>query len=765
MYDFLQYLICGILNKKMIISNKKKQDCDYKKKNNYVYVMRRLNILIIMLLFVSFAFSQTSKLDSLETIISSATNDSTILQNLYYKSGAYREIDSIELAYNTSLKMLSIAKKMNDEKKIGWSTRTIAYNLYKLDRNIEGRALLKEYVATLTDKDTLVLAETYRFIGFTYIWEENYTEALKYYFKAHHYFELLDKSLFITANIASAYSRLNDEENATKYNFEHIELAIRDSNDRALASAYLSQGYYYLMLINHEASYEYSQKAKDVYLNKLKTPSAWGLGTVYGNIADVYIYYYKNNPDSILVVNPLFSQVSDLKKSMLDTAKYYIDKSYAIALENGAKRENLFYTFYGYGDLYYYQGKIKRSEKEFLKCYDISKNNEGMVFDRKKVTEQLYKVYRKLHDSEKALKFYEEFITLRDSLFNQDKQRDVGKQEAKFEFEKQKAKDEAQRAKAKAIEDARLEQEKAVAKEQEKNQRIITYSIAFGLLLISLFTVVIFKRLKVAKAQQVLIESQKGIIEKNRNQMLESIEYSKNIQQRIFLSPKELKELLPNSFLYFRPKDVVSGDFYWAYKKGNKVYFSVADCTGHGVPGAFMTLISLNLINAIILEEDVNSTATVLERLHVKLRERLTSSDEEKMKHGLDVAMCAYDYDTGILEYSGLHNPLYIIDAENELREIKGDNLFLGISDNFNVTSHKIKLTKGSTVYLSTDGFPDQKGGEKGKKYYYSRLRNLLRVINTKPMNERHLLLDGKFEEWKGDKEQIDDICIMGVKF
>ncbi len=178
-----------------------------------------------------------------------------------------------------------------------------------------------------------------------------------------------------------------------------------------------------------------------------------------------------------------------------------------------------------------------------------------------------------------------------------------------------------------------------------------------------------------------------------------------------------------------------------------------------------MTLISLNLINAIILEEDVNSTATILERLHVKLRERLTTSDEERMKHGLDVAMCAYDYDTGILEYSGLHNPLYIIDAENELTEIKGDNLFLGISENFNVTSHKIKLEKGSTVYMSTDGFPDQKGGEKGKKYYYSRLRNSLRVVNTKPMDERRLILDEKFEDWKGGKEQIDDICVMGVKF
>lgn len=195
------------------------------------------------------------------------------------------------------------------------------------------------------------------------------------------------------------------------------------------------------------------------------------------------------------------------------------------------------------------------------------------IDDKASLAKCIYEINKSLNNFSPSLKYYEEYIQLNDSIFNQTKQRDLGKQEASFEFEKEKVKDEAKRAKIKAIEDARLEQEKAVAKEKESNQRFITYAIGLGLLLISLFTIVIFKRLKVAKAQQLLIESQKGEIEKNRNQMLESIEYSKNIQDRIFLSPKELKELLPNSFLYFRPKDVVSGDFYWAHKKEIKFIF------------------------------------------------------------------------------------------------------------------------------------------------------------------------------------------------
>ena len=730
--------------------------------------MKFISLIFSFFLFTLVCFGQEdSKLDSLKIEVESSTTDSALIFNLYQLNRYYRSIDSLQKALKIGEQMLEVANRMDETPKITWATRVISYNYYLLDSTEKSEKILQDYLKTLTPKDTADLAIINQDIGSRHRWREDYTTALKYYFKSQHYYELLGKPLLGLGSISSTYSRLNDEASATKYNLKYIELAKKDSNYWALAGAYLDQSYYYLMLIKHDSAYDYCHKAITIYRDTLKEPFAGGLGTTYGNLADVYIYYYKNYPDSVKIVNPLFEQFKSekrYKKAIIDTAKYYIDLSYEIVKKNGNRPQNVFYIYYGYGDLNYYQGKIKASEKDFLKCYQLTEENEGMIFDRKKVSEQLYKVYTKLNNPKEALKYYEEFVMLRDSLFDKEKQREVGKQEAKFEFEKQKAKEEALRAQQKAIEDARIEQEKAVAREREKNQRFVTYAIAFGLLLISIFTLVIFKRLKIAKEQQALIKEQKKTIEKNRNQMLDSIEYSKSIQQRIFLTYDELKALLPNSFLYFRPKDVVSGDFYWAHKKGSKVYFSVADCTGHGVPGAFMTLISLNLINAIILE-DIKDTADLLERLHVKLKERLTSSEEEQMKHGLDIAMCSYDYETGILEFSGLHNPLYIINAENELREIKGDNLFLGISSNFEVTCHHINIEKGDTVYMSTDGFPDQKGGEKGKKYYYSRFRNTLRVVNTKPLEERALYLDKKFNDWKGDREQIDDVCVMGVSF
>jgi len=725
--------------------------------------MRILFLVAILFVNSTLLNAQSSKLDSINGLIENAENDSVKLAATYQKASYYRSIDSLDLAIETGYEMLDLASKLDKQSNHVWGYRVISYNYVlksDIDKSIE---ILEDALATCTEKDTSSLAILYQDIGRRFSWKEMPSESLTYYFKAAPYYALIDNELGIYWSIASAYSQLNDEANATLYSLKAIAIAEEKENYNALSSLYLSQGYYYLMLIKHYESYQYSMKALDVYLNELKDSTHSGLGTVYGNIADVYIYFYKNNSDSIKIVNPSFNELTDIRQGMLDTAKYYIDKSYEV-VKIKSNPNNLFYIHYGYGDLLYYQGKVKESESEFRKCYDITFENDGMIFDRKKVAEQLFKVHKKLNNNKEALAFYEEFIILKDSLYSLDEQREVGKQEALFEYEIKSAKEEAERLKEEALKQAKLDQEQAVAAEEKKKKSAIIYGIGFVLVLITLFSAYIYRKMLIGKKQKHLIESQKVVIEKNRNQMLESIEYSKNIQQRIFPTSAEMKALLPDSFIYFRPKDVVSGDFYWAFKKGTKVYFSVADCTGHGVPGAFMTIISLNLINS-IMQEDVLSTGDLLLRLHHRLKDRLSTKEEESLKHGLDIALCSYDSETNELEFSGIHNPMYIINNESKMIQYKGDNLFLGVTKNFDVTTHKIKLDKGDTVYMSTDGYPDQKGGEDGKKYYYSRLRNTILEINDMEMKDRRKHLDATFENWKKGQEQIDDVCVMGVRF
>ncbi len=187
--------------------------------------MRLLKLLIFILLTTTISFAQSEEIDSLSYVIEHATSDSVITVALQQKCYAYRKIDSLELGYETALEMLESARKEGDEKRIGWGMREVAFNLHLLKKDEEGIKLLNDYIETLDDKDTSVLAETYRFIGSLYVWEENYSEALKYYFKAHHYYELMGKEIRIIGNISSAYSRLNDEKNAAKYNLMYIELA------------------------------------------------------------------------------------------------------------------------------------------------------------------------------------------------------------------------------------------------------------------------------------------------------------------------------------------------------------------------------------------------------------------------------------------------------------------------------------------------------------------------------------------------------------
>ena len=722
-----------------------------------------------VLLFTFFSLCTVAQenpvIDSLNRVLAQTESDSVKkkVKVLYLKYKQYLKLDSLDSALSVSYRIVDLGKKKENIENVYLGVSYVSSVLNKQKKYKEVEQIWDEFLDYIPSNDTVYKAKAYKQLGMRSYYKNDYANALKHFFKAVHYDEMLGDAKSSYQWVVYCYSRLNDVENAAKFNKEVIRLAKEDSSFLVLGRAYIGQGYYLMNLNRFVESYDFSKKAVAVYFNDLKDTTNGELGVAYGNIADVFIHYYKYAPDSIVYVNSEFKKVKNLSDAILDSAKYYIDKSAQIASKHNHNQRD-FYVAFNYGDLYYYQGKIKKSEKEFLKCYAIAKKLSGMATERKRVAKQLYKVYKKLNNTDKALAFHEEYIMLKDSLLSTEKQKELGKQEALFEFEKQKTQEALEREKQKAIREAEFEHAQDLALEKERNQRIITYAVLFVLLLISVFTVVIFKRLKIARRQQVLIREQKQTIEQNRNQMLDSIEYSKKIQQRIFPTMEKVKAIFPKSFVYFQPKDVVSGDFYWVYKKGNRSYFAVADCTGHGVPGAFMTLISLNLLNSIIVEE-VYNTAELLERLHEKLKKRMSSSEEDKIKHGLDIAMCCYNAETNELEYSGLHNPLYLVDKENVLTEYKGNKLFLGISSHFEVTLHRLKVNRGDTVYLSTDGFPDQKGGEKGKKYYYKRFRNLIIEVNKLPIEERRDKLKFEFERWKGDREQIDDVCIMGVEF
>lgn len=279
---------------------------------------------------------------------------------------------------------------------------------------------------------------------------------------------------------------------------------------------------------------------------------------------------------------------------------------------------------------------------------------------------------------------------------------------------------------------------------------------------------------KVVRERTLEVVAQKEEIEKNRDEIArnvknitDSIRYAKRIQRAIFPTDSDIKKLLPASFVFFRSKGIVSGDFYWVEKKEDKVLFAAVDCTGHGVPGAFMSLVANNLLNQAINEHGYTRPGFILDEVNSGLTATLHQSYEESnVKDGMDIALCSIDYENKILEYAGAYNPLLIV-RNGELIEIKADKFPIGVFLGESLkkfTNHQIQLEKGDMIYVFSDGYADQFGGEKNKKFKKREFKKLLVDISRMSPEEQYKKLENTLEKWQGNNEQVDDIVVIGVK-
>lgn len=258
---------------------------------------------------------------------------------------------------------------------------------------------------------------------------------------------------------------------------------------------------------------------------------------------------------------------------------------------------------------------------------------------------------------------------------------------------------------------------------------------------------------------------QKEIIEEKNKHITDSIIYAKRIQDATLPTAGLIRSHLPQSFVLFKPKDIVSGDFYWISTVGDEILFSVVDCTGHGVPGAFLSLIGHNSLNQIVNELGIIQPSEILYTLDKIVYKTLQNNLETtNIKDGMDMAVCSYNLKTKKLQFSGAYNPLYLI-RDGELIETKGDKIAIGSGQTESkYTNNEIQLQSGDCIYLSSDGYADQFGGEKGKKFKYSNFKKLLVMNHEQSMSRQHDILEMTIDEWQGDLEQLDDVCVIGVK-
>jgi serine phosphatase RsbU (regulator of sigma subunit)/ligand-binding sensor domain-containing protein len=314
------------------------------------------------------------------------------------------------------------------------------------------------------------------------------------------------------------------------------------------------------------------------------------------------------------------------------------------------------------------------------------------------------------------------------------------------------------------------------------------FAYAMGaIFLVYLITQISVRRLKSAKikleaivvnrtaevvAEKEEVEKQKKIVEVKNKDITDSINYAQRIQQAILPLPEDISKVFPESFIYFQPRDIVSGDFYWFYTSKRKdkkwVYIAAADCTGHGVPGAFMSMIGNTLLNEILNEKQIYETDQILNQLHIEVRAALKQDTAQNTTNdGMDIALVRVDLDTLELQFSGANRALYIFKNEKEFVDIKPNKFPIGgyqAETTRSFTAHLIQLQHKDTFYIFSDGYADQFGGASNKKFMVKRLQNELMAMQNLPMHEQKYLVQKLVMDWKGDAEQVDDILLIGVK-
>lgn len=417
---------------------------------------------------------------------------------------------------------------------------------------------------------------------------------------------------------------------------------------------------------------------------------------------------------------------------------------------------------------YYMDNDAKNAEKYFREALSLKHDNIEIVYYSKKQLAELLVRDKKF---EEACKLYSESFVLKDSLTKIQTMDKLSELEVKYETGR-KEEELKRMAVTSEMNDLKL-----------KHSKIWLSLSVLGILFCVVVAFLLFRQNRNKQKANKKLEFQNHEILQQKKEITDSINYAKRIQTAILPPKKYVDRLLNNYFIYYKPKDIVSGDFYWCDEHEGKVFFAAVDCTGHGVPGALMSVIGFNLLNQALKEKGFTNCADILSYLDNGVHQTLRQSQEEEVgiKDGMELSVCSLDK-KGMLEYAGVYNSVWIVRKNmaqtfkindermkffgDHMLEILPDKLQIGnneggITDTF--TNHKIQLQKGDYVYLYSDGFADQFGGPHGKKFKYKNLKEVLISISHLSGEEQHKELDKIFEEWRGGHEQIDDILIMGV--
>jgi serine phosphatase RsbU (regulator of sigma subunit)/Tfp pilus assembly protein PilF len=618
------------------------------------------------------------------------------------------------------------------------------------------------------------ISSSYNNIGSLYRTQGDLERATEFYFKSLTIREEIGDKKGISNslnNIGTIYMDQNDLENALKYLNRSLKIRREIDFKRGVSNVLLNIGKVY----SQKGDYE---KALQYYNESLTIRQA--------------INYKGGIGDSYTSIGVLYMEQDNLSK-----ARTYLEKGLKIYTELGdiddmaSASLEIARILEKEGDV---SGALRLSEQAYKVAFEAK-----FIKIVQSASEQLSNLYSKKSRYKDALEMHVMFKEISDSLLNQENAKVLAQMDLQHKFDQQMREDSIQQAQKDLEREFKLNQEKQERQKQReleireqeeeeaRTQIYFTGGIIVVVLLLGLAGV-LFSSNRNKQESNKLLSHQNQLIEQKNKDITDSINYASRLQEAILPAPKLVKEYLTESFILFKPKDIVSGDFYWLETAAkNEVLFAAVDCTGHGVPGAMVSVVGANALNRCVNEFSITQPAEILNKL-TDLVEATFDKSESEVKDGMDMALCSLNTNTNELQYAGANNPLWVITNDSErhaefieavngsifrltqddpwaIVEIKANKQPIGkYDDRKPFVNHTIQLQKGDTIYIFSDGYADQFGGSKGKKFKYKQFKELLLANQQKPLEEQRTIINDKFEMWRGDLEQVDDVCIIGVR-
>lgn len=687
-------------------------------------------------------------------ILKSASPD-TGMVNQYYELALLFTYEDPDSAISFLEKGIELAQNINYNK--GLTKNFITLGEIYARKNVFNKSISlyeKALVISKESKNDNETAEIQNAIGRVYEKKGDYEKAITNYIQALKTREKLKDKKGIASSLNSMgviYLAMDDTVNARQSLERAYSLIVEVNNKNGIAIVLNNLGLLYDKMSKIDTALNYFVEALKIH-EELNNQGA--IAQTYSNIGNMYY-----------------------KKEEYSKALEYYRKSIVIQemIEN---IQGVIIAHINIGVLYQKQEKIGEAIAEINDALKLAK--EIYFLDGIK---SCYDVLRDLYVTtgnwKEAYNATYNYSCYRDTLINENNSKVLLQLREEYEADK--------REKEIALQKAENEQNQAII-EQQTTQ---IYAFTIGIILLLVLAVVILngyrqkrKANKLLETQNIEISKQKALIEEKNNDIMASITYAQRIQQAILPPAKLVRQSMPNSFILFKPKDIVSGDFYWVDFKQPYSFFSVVDCTGHGVPGAFMSIVGHNGLNQAVNEYKLVHPGEILDKLNDLVENTLHKSEDSNVKDGMDIALCTLDLSKNVMEFAGANNPMYLVRPKGRNFELNGETQKVSIEtdawclyeikankqpigayvNRVPFTNHTIELQNNDSVYIFSDGYPDQFGGRDGKKFKYKPFKELLLKIQNESMQEQSRILDEFMTEWRGEHEQIDDICVIGLR-